>query len=152
MMPHLSELQTKYGSDVVIVSISTEEESKVSAFLSTRVKSPIAYRIAVDSKQATVSPYANAFNVEGIPHAFVIARDETIRYSGHPADPAFEAAIDKALAEKPKADIKALSTAQIEALKIADLRAILKDAAVDCSQFVEKTEFVAAVLKLKDGK
>jgi hypothetical protein len=152
MMPHLSELQTKYGSDVVIVSVSTEDEREVTDFLSTRVKDPLSYRIAVDSKQATVGPYASAFNVRGIPHAFVIARDSTIRYSGHPAAPEFTGAIDKALADKPKADLKALSKADIEGMRIAELRVILKDAAVDSSQFVEKPEYVAAVLKLKDGK
>lgn len=38
-----------------------------------------------------------AANVSGIPHSFVVDATGTIRYSGHPAQPAFAAAVQQAI-------------------------------------------------------
>ena len=40
---------------------------------------------------------AQPAGVRGIPHSFVVGRDNKIVYSGHPMEPGFEAAIKKAL-------------------------------------------------------
>ena len=42
----------------------------------------------------------------GIPHAFIVDRVGTITYSGHPADPKFEAALQSAAASSAPAPEK----------------------------------------------
>ena len=37
-----------------------------------------------------------AAQVSGIPHAFVVDSSGTVQFSGHPMDPGFEAAVQKA--------------------------------------------------------
>ncbi len=93
-MPHLSKLQSKYkDSGVVIIGISGEGQETVQTFLK-KNGNKMDYRVALDDGDNTAKRYMNAFGVEGIPHAFVINKNNEIVWQGHPL-----AGLDEALDE-----------------------------------------------------
>ncbi len=93
-IPHLNELQTKYRDrGLKIVSFTDEDRGTVDEFQK-RAKSPIEYTVGVGSDLSA------KYGVNGIPHALLINRGGKIIWQGHPADPAFEEQIEKALEEK----------------------------------------------------
>ncbi len=88
-IPHLAELHEKRGKDgLVIVGLSDESKDTVEAFAK---KTPMPYIVGYGS------PTGDAYGVTGIPTAFLIGTDGVLLWSGHPMDPEFDAAIDKAL-------------------------------------------------------
>ncbi len=58
------------------------------------------YRVAIDANNAITSPYHTNFDVQGIPHAFIIDKNGKIVYSGHPMEPKFETKLAEAVAFK----------------------------------------------------
>ncbi len=89
-MPHLSELQERFGKDVTFVGVSDEEPATVTAFFEkdfdeNRTWSDIVtYRIALDDQRKTTQRFFEAAGQEGIPTAFVVGRDGHIEWIGHP--------------------------------------------------------------------
>jgi thiol-disulfide isomerase/thioredoxin len=89
-MPHISELQTEYGDDVVFIGVTREEDATVAEFL--EATSPdgrtwdevIQYRLAIDDRDWTNSAYMRAAGQGGIPCAFVVGRDGIVEWIGHP--------------------------------------------------------------------
>lgn len=53
-------------------------------------------QVAVDPQGVAGQQLMATAKVSGVPHAFVVDRDGIVQFSGHPMDPAFEAAIKKA--------------------------------------------------------
>ena len=89
-MPHLSQLQQKYGDEVKFVGVTREPEETVRKFLD-QEQSPgktwvevIQYRLAIDSADATSVAYMNAAQQTGIPTAFIVGRDAVVEWIGHP--------------------------------------------------------------------
>lgn len=92
-IPHLGELQKKFGpKGVVFVGISDEEESVIKNFMK-EVK--MDYRIATDPKKTIADTWRKT--VEGIPHAFVVDSKGMIVWQGHPMD-GLEGVLDDILA------------------------------------------------------
>jgi thiol-disulfide isomerase/thioredoxin len=89
-IPHLIELNQRYkDKGVVIIGLTDEDDAaaKVGAFVrEMKMKYPVG----------TGSSSGGAYGVQGIPTAFVIARDGTIAWHGHPMK-GIDAAIESAL-------------------------------------------------------
>jgi thiol-disulfide isomerase/thioredoxin len=81
-IPHLSELQKKFGDrGVTIVGVTDEAEDVVRPFLETLKPS---YRIALDGDKKVSEAYMK--DVDGIPHAFVVDATGMVVWHGHPMD------------------------------------------------------------------
>jgi len=90
-MPHLSELQSTYGDQVMILGITSEKLSTVDGFLASAAgdgktwREVVKYRMAIDDNGATTAAYMQAAGVNSIPTAFIIGRDGVLKWIGHPA-------------------------------------------------------------------
>ena len=90
-MPHLSELQESYGDKVTIIGITDEDPGMVEAFLASEStdgrpwSDVLKYHLATDNDQATTIAYMMAARQNGIPTAFIVGRDATIKWIGHPS-------------------------------------------------------------------
>ncbi|MBM3848365.1 MAG: TlpA family protein disulfide reductase [Verrucomicrobia bacterium] len=83
-IPHLSELQSKYRDQgVVFVGISNEKPDVIRPFVA-KMGEKMNYAVAADANDQTTREYFQAFNVRGIPHAFIVSRDRRIVWQGHP--------------------------------------------------------------------
>jgi hypothetical protein len=69
--------------------------------------------------------FSHTLTNTGIPHAYVIGRDGIIVYSGHPMDPKFLQAIEKALSkqvEKKPLPLITASEEELKAMSVKDLK------------------------------
>jgi thiol-disulfide isomerase/thioredoxin len=83
-MPHISELQEKYGDKLVVVGISDEKVEKVTSFLDTdEWKQKARYTLATDPDRSVYNDYMVAAGQNGIPTAFVV-KDGKVQWIGHP--------------------------------------------------------------------
>lgn len=101
-VPHLSKLQSEHPDDLVVLGVSNEAQKTVEKFYNDN-KDHMKYRVALDAG-STNKDYMSAYNVRGIPHAFVIA-DGKIVWHGHPMDGALEGVLEshfKASKSTPK--------------------------------------------------
>jgi len=81
-IPHMNELNQKFGKDILFVGISDEQES---AFNSGMKKSNLkpdsfTYALALDP----ASMLKGFFEVKGIPHMAIWSPDGVVRWQGHP--------------------------------------------------------------------
>lgn len=77
MIPHLNELNQKYGKDIVFVSITNEAPELISEFMK---KNEMKSFIAIDDKGKT----NENFGIKFIPQAFIISENGIIDWVGHP--------------------------------------------------------------------
>ncbi len=83
-IPHLTEVQHAMASqDVTIIGISNEDLDKVKEYVES-MGDKMDYAVAVDTEGKMTKAYMDAFNVRGIPHAFVIDKAGMIAWQGHP--------------------------------------------------------------------
>lgn len=115
-MPHLSEMQKKYGDKgLTIISVSSEERpnsprknSLEDVEKMTKDKADtMAYTVAWDDGRKTNEAYMQAAQQGGIPCAFLVDGSGKIAYIGHPAR--IDATLESVVAGKH--DIKALAEA-----------------------------------------
>lgn len=88
-MPHLSELQTTYGQDrLVIAGITGPDRNNsldgVQSYLQSHAKN-VQYTIGWDESRATSKAYMEPAKRNAIPCAFIVDRDRRIAWIGHPA-------------------------------------------------------------------
>jgi thiol-disulfide isomerase/thioredoxin len=108
-MPHLSELQKKYGPQgLTIIGVTSQDKRNTLEAVEKMVTDKgetMAYTVAWDNGQKTKEAYFAAAGQNGIPCAFLVDRDGKIAYIGHPMS------IDKTLDDviNKKHDIKALA-------------------------------------------
>lgn len=82
-IPHLTELQKRFkDKGVVFVGVSNEKSDVVKKFV-TKMGDKMDYAVAIDGGK-TSEGYMEAFNINGIPHAFVVDKDGRIVWQGHP--------------------------------------------------------------------
>ena len=94
-IPHLTELQKKYGDKVTFTGVSVWEErepenedyfKKVEDFV-TEWGDKMAYTVAVDGKAGTMAKtWMEAAGQGGIPAAFIVNQEGKIAWIGHPMD------------------------------------------------------------------
>jgi thiol-disulfide isomerase/thioredoxin len=99
-IPHLTELQAKYkGKSVVLVSITDEPTAIVKPFVEKQGER-MAYTVACDDGRATGEAYLKPFEIDGIPHAFIIDKAGKLAWHGYPLDPDMEKALELVVAGK----------------------------------------------------
>ncbi|MCX7005179.1 MAG: TlpA disulfide reductase family protein [bacterium] len=92
-IPHLIELNAQYkDKGVVFIGLTNEDYKK--ANIAKFVK-----EMKIDYIIGTASDAGKKYGVEGIPTAFVVGKDGTILWSGHPMD-GLDKALEAALAAK----------------------------------------------------
>ena len=95
-MPHLTELQAKYGPDRLLIAgvTSPDRNNNIAAVREYVMRSPerIGYSIGWDIDRRTWKAYMEPAGRKAIPCAFVIDRDRRIAWIGHPAR--MDAALD----------------------------------------------------------
>jgi thiol-disulfide isomerase/thioredoxin len=85
-IPLLSSLQSRFRSQgVSIVGISREPAQRVTEYLRKNGDS-IDYAIALDDNLRTSRAYLDAFHEDGLPHAFIVDRQNRIVWHGHTLD------------------------------------------------------------------
>ncbi len=77
MIPHLNELNLKYGKDLTFISMTNESPDVIAEFLK---KNQMKAFVALDDKGKT----NESFGVKFIPHAFLINEAGVIDWAGHP--------------------------------------------------------------------
>ena len=91
-IPLLSELQTKYKNDLVIIGVTDPDDrgnttSAIRRFVK-KQGSKMSYTVAIDRDGKTFDAYFDKAAPVGIPHAFLVNRDRKIVWQGSPLDPA----------------------------------------------------------------
>ncbi len=85
-IPLLSSLQTRFRSqNVTIVGISREPAQRVADYLR-KHGDAVDYSIALDDNLQTSRAYLDAFGEDGLPHAFIVDRQNRIVWHGHTLD------------------------------------------------------------------
>ena len=85
-MPHLSELQEKYGDDVTVIGVSDEPLDTVTRWLEKPENDgKTRYTLATDPDRTMSRDYMLAAEQMGIPCAFIVDREGVVQYIGHPA-------------------------------------------------------------------
>ena len=98
-IPHLTELQKKYkDKGVVFIGISDEKPATVKKFVE-QMADKMDYRVAIDQDRKTSEGYMEAYDINGIPHAFIVDKEGRVVWNGHPMG-GLEAALDQVLAGK----------------------------------------------------
>lgn len=122
-MPHFSEVANKYKGKATVFSINTNELAysknkkvdyiaKAEHFVE-RLGDGMDYAVGIDTRDTTMwSTWIKPTGFEGIPHAFIVGRDQKIAWVGHPAaveeplelivNNKFDAAAQKKLVENNK--------------------------------------------------
>jgi peroxiredoxin len=155
-IPHLSKVYEKYKSrGLELLGVSNEAESVLRPFVQS-MGDQMSYRVA----SGDLSEYSRLFNVQGIPHAFLIDHNLTVRWSGHPMEPSMEGKIDVLLNELKQFNAKQSEAADMQVVgmkqltsdhltnySISDLMSIMKSNHLDSSQCLEKSDLVKALLE-----
>jgi thiol-disulfide isomerase/thioredoxin len=98
-IPHLTEVQKKLkDKGVVVVGISDETADKVKPFVETQGEK-MDYVVALDDERKTSKAYMQAFNQNGIPHAFIVSKEGKVVWHGHPMD-GMDKVLDEIIAGK----------------------------------------------------
>ncbi len=93
VIPHLNELAKKFqGRPVVFLSLTDEEQARVTKFLQRR---PIAGRVGLDSDRSVF----DAYGVRGIPHTVLVDPNGTLIAATNPQD-VTDAVLEEILAGK----------------------------------------------------
>lgn len=105
-IPHLTELQKKYGNKVGFNGIAVYQREAKDAYIGSVEKFVTAmgpkmdYSVAVDTDPkngAMAVNWMTAAGQDGIPTAFVVGKDGRIAYIGHPMDPGLPTTLDGVL-------------------------------------------------------
>lgn len=95
-IPHLTELQKRFkDKGVVFIGVSDEKPSVVKPFVE-KMGDKMDYTVAVDQSGKTGAGYMGAFNINTIPHAFIVNKAGQVAWEGHPLD-GMEEALQKVL-------------------------------------------------------
>ncbi len=79
-IPHMNEIHAKLkDKGVVIMGITKEDAATVKKFLA---DNKMEYNVGIDKDAATNKGYMAG--VPGIPHAFIVGKDGTVMWHGHP--------------------------------------------------------------------
>jgi thiol-disulfide isomerase/thioredoxin len=102
-VPHLTELQRKYGDKgVTVVGVTKSDERNTLEAVEKFVKEQgdkLGYAVAFDKEGATYAAYMDAAGEDGIPTAFVVDKAGRIAWIGNPMD-AMDTALEAMLAGK----------------------------------------------------
>lgn len=147
-IPHLTELQHRFGKDgVIFIGITSETAAKVRPFV-TSMGDKMDYRVALDDA-GSAQAYMDRYSVGGIPHAFLVDHNMKVRWHGHPAEPSFETAIQQAVNDmkaQKKIDVKGKNRDELMRMPIRDLKQVLSEHGISAAGLPEKGDLVAVIL------
>lgn len=138
------------------VGVTSETvESTVKTFVD-KQGDKMDYAVAMDMNGSVNQGYMQEYGVSGIPHAFVVNIDGNVIWHGHPVDPEFAGALEKAsqASSGPQPtvahrytleQIVDMSEEQLSALSAKDLRGIAQSQNIDVSACLEKADYVEAI-------
>ena len=106
-IPHVNELNDKYGKDMLFVGISDEKDSAFTAGLKKQKLKPADFRYSLALDPAGTLKN-KVFGVKGIPHMAIFSPDGIVRWQGHPMS-LQEADIEKMIAAN-RANAKPVAT------------------------------------------
>jgi len=135
-----------------VVGVTSESKAQVAGFVQ-QMGYGMDYVVASDAGGDCQRKLAAPAGVRGIPHAFVVGSDGRIKFSGHPMDPGFAAAVDKAVSESPPKQAPpppspiTASREELHAMAIKELKQILRDRGVSMTGLAEKGDIVAKILE-----
>jgi thiol-disulfide isomerase/thioredoxin len=92
-IPHLNEIHDKHAKDGLTI-LSLTDQAKQDFIAQFAKDKSMRYTVGVGSEAV------DAYGVQGIPHAFVIARDGNLTWHGHPAEADFDKKILEELTKK----------------------------------------------------
>ncbi len=139
-IPHLSEIQKKYGQDVTVIGVAGFERPKTDeARLSGLEKfvtdwdDKMQYTVAYDGDRSMAKDWMEAAGENGIPTAFVINAAGLISYIGGPREDGMEVALKKALAQADQPRVKKSKKAKVSVKKAGEAKKVdaTKQAAVE---------------------
>mmetsp|Transcript_21619 Transcript_21619/g.67982 ORF Transcript_21619/g.67982 Transcript_21619/m.67982 type:complete len:208 (-) Transcript_21619:27-650(-) len=153
VFPHLTDIARKNkAKGLFCVGITNERKSPQLAAFVQQQSYGMDYTVAVDVDSEGQEKLIMPAGARGIPHAFVVDKDGTIVYSGHPMQPDFEKAVNNVVSEAaPKQEALPLITATAEelaAMPVRELKAILSDRGISFIGLAEKQEFVERIREL----
>jgi len=101
MVPHLSELQHKYGKrGLKVVGVAGpgrgETLRKVKRFVRRR-GDEMGYTVGFDKTDETHARYMGGVGAAGIPYAFVIDKNGKVVWHGHPGNPEMDEIVDQVI-------------------------------------------------------
>ncbi len=101
MVPHMSELQHKYGKrGLKVVGVTGpgrgETLTKVKRFVRRRGDG-MAYAVGFDKSGETHARYMGGVGAAGIPYAFVIDKSGKVVWHGHPGNPEMDEIVDQVI-------------------------------------------------------
>ncbi|MEI7945921.1 MAG: trypsin-like peptidase domain-containing protein [bacterium] len=106
-IPHLTQLQAKFkDKGVVFVGISDEKQQKVEPFVK-KMGTKMEYAVGLDDNKQTSDAYMSAYQMDGIPTAFVIDKTGAVVWAGHPMEDlskVLEQVLDGTFVVKPEKD------------------------------------------------
>eukprot|EP00192_Tetraselmis_astigmatica_P012617 CAMPEP_0117692278 /NCGR_PEP_ID=MMETSP0804-20121206/26234_1 /TAXON_ID=1074897 /ORGANISM="Tetraselmis astigmatica, Strain CCMP880" /LENGTH=427 /DNA_ID=CAMNT_0005505699 /DNA_START=137 /DNA_END=1423 /DNA_ORIENTATION=+ len=145
VFPHLTDVARKHkAKGLIVVGVTSESKAQVAGFVQ-QMGYGMDYVVALT--------LVGIAGVRGIPHAFVVGSDGRIKFSGHPMDPGFAAAVDKAVSESPPKQAPpppspiTASREELHAMAIKELKQILRDRGVSMTGLAEKGDIVAKILE-----
>ncbi|HUN80107.1 MAG TPA: TlpA disulfide reductase family protein [Phycisphaerae bacterium] len=125
-IPHLAELHKKQAKDgLVIIGMSNEDADVIDKFMKKPKAPEMPYHVGADDDNATSEAWMA--DIQGIPHAFLVDKTNTVVWSGHPLDPQLEPTLKDVLAGK--FDITKAKKAQADTKKYDELMAQAREAA-----------------------
>jgi len=146
-IPHLTELQRKYLKSAVFVGITNEDENTTKEYVESMGKK-MEYSVAIDAEGNASRNFMEKYGVRGIPHAFVIAKNGSVSWHGHPMEPHFEKALQDATTVIPELDPKA-PRENLMGYTVSELKAFLEFHSISGSHCVEKGELVDLIQSSK---
>lgn len=83
-IPHLTEMQKKFkDKGVIFVGLTSEDVDVVRPFVD-KQGDKMDYVVAIDDSRKTNNGYMKPYQVNGIPHAFIVDKNSKIVWHGHP--------------------------------------------------------------------
>jgi len=84
-IPHLTQLQKMYADKITVIGVSSEKPETVKPFVE-KMGEQMDYHVAVDADGKVTKNYSQAYNQQGIPHAFIVDQKGRIVWYGHPQE------------------------------------------------------------------
>lgn len=101
-VPLLSEIQTRYKRDLVIIGVTAPDfrgntPKAIRQFVKQQGEH-MNYTVAIDKKMGTTDAYLGAARVDGIPWAFIVDKTGRIVWQGSPLQPELDSVVGQVVA------------------------------------------------------
>jgi len=102
------------------------------------------YRVVLDNSRQAFSSYMGKWDVNGIPHAFIVNKGGSMVWHGHPAEPEMEDKIREAI-DEVIVNLGSMGDEAFMAMSIKELKTLMTKNGISFKGLLEKSEFVAMI-------